>query len=70
MQDAEKSAQLVGRLERLKFSSWHRNLVILAVMGVLLDAADFALFGAALPPARQGIRARAGAGRSCSPPSA
>lgn len=43
------AASLIGRLERLKFSKWHRNLVILAAAGVLLDAADFALFGAALP---------------------
>jgi putative MFS transporter len=43
------AASLIGRLERLKFSKWHRNLVILAATGVLLDAADFALFGAALP---------------------
>ena len=45
-----KSAQLVGRLERLPFSRWHLNLAILAGIGVLFDAADFALFGAALPP--------------------
>ncbi len=51
MQDAEKSAQLVGRLERLPFSKWHRNFFILAFLGIMFDAADFALFGAALPPA-------------------
>jgi MFS transporter, putative metabolite:H+ symporter len=45
-----KSAELVGRLERLPFSRWHLNLAILASIGVLFDAADFALFGAALPP--------------------
>jgi MFS transporter, putative metabolite:H+ symporter len=43
------AASLIARLERLKFSKWHRNLALLAAMGVLLDAADFALFGAALP---------------------
>lgn len=43
------AASLIGRLERLPFSRWHRNLVLLAATGVLLDAADFALFGAALP---------------------
>src|ERR1700743_2892003 len=43
------AASLIGRLERLGFSSWHRNLVLVAAVGVLLDAADFALFGAALP---------------------
>src|SRR5215216_590143 len=48
--NAEKSAELVGRLERLPFSRWHRNLFILAFLGVMFDAADFALFGAALPP--------------------
>ena len=46
----EKSAQLVARLERLPFSQWHRHFFILAFFGIALDAADFALFGAALPP--------------------
>src|SRR6266852_6695742 len=51
MADAEqKSAELVARLERLPFSRWHRNFFILAFLGVMFDAADFALFGAALPP--------------------
>jgi MFS family permease len=63
------AASLIGRLERLKFSRWHRNLVILAATGVLLDAADFALFGAALPgiskefgfgPAQAGLLATVG----------
>jgi putative MFS transporter len=40
----------VGRLENLPFSRWHLNLAIVAGIGVLFDAADFALFGAALPP--------------------
>ncbi len=43
-------AELVGRLEKLPFSRWHLNLAILAGIGVLFDATDFALFGAALPP--------------------
>ncbi|MFL5069566.1 MAG: MFS transporter [Xanthobacteraceae bacterium] len=47
---ADKSAELIGRLERLPFSRWHRNFFILAFLGVMFDAADFALFGAALPP--------------------
>jgi putative MFS transporter len=47
---AETSASLVGRLERLSFSRWHRNFFILCFLGVMFDAADFALFGAALPP--------------------
>src|SRR5262252_10726580 len=47
---AEKSAELVARLERLPFSRWHRNLFILCFIGVMFDAADFALFGMALPP--------------------
>ena len=46
----QKSAQLVARLERLPFSQWHRNFFILAFFGIAFDAADFALFGAALPP--------------------
>ncbi len=45
----EKSAELVSRLERLPFSKWHRNFFILAFLGIMFDAADFALFGAALP---------------------
>src|SRR6266581_8780280 len=47
---AEKSAELVGRLERLPFSRWHRNLFTLCFLGVMFDACDFALFGMALPP--------------------
>jgi MFS transporter, putative metabolite:H+ symporter len=45
-----KSAELLSRLDRLNFSKWHRNFFIIAFLGVLFDAADFALFGAALPP--------------------
>jgi MFS transporter, putative metabolite:H+ symporter len=45
-----KAGELVGRLERLPFSRWHCNFFILAFLGVMFDAADFALFGAALPP--------------------
>jgi MFS transporter, putative metabolite:H+ symporter len=45
-----KSAELLSRLDRLNFSTWHRNFFIIAFLGVLFDAADFALFGAALPP--------------------
>src|SRR5271166_5723370 len=47
---AAASATLVGRLERLSFSRWHRNIFILCFLGIMFDAADFALFGAALPP--------------------
>src|SRR5215470_2551373 len=47
---AEKSAELVARLERLPFSRWHRNLFTLCFLGVMFDACDFALFGMALPP--------------------
>ena len=49
LEDA-KSAELVARLEQLPFSRWHRNFFILAFLGIMFDAADFALFGAALPP--------------------
>src|SRR5258707_2965060 len=45
-----KSAELLARLETLPFSKWHRNFFILGFLGVMFDAADFALFGAALPP--------------------
>jgi MFS transporter, putative metabolite:H+ symporter len=51
MSDASQtSAELVARLERLPFSKWHRHFFILAFFGIALDAADFAIFGAALPP--------------------
>lgn len=45
----DTSAQLVARLDRLPFSSWHRSFLLVAFFGTLFDAADFALFGAALP---------------------
>ncbi|MGB3745582.1 MAG: MFS transporter [Xanthobacteraceae bacterium] len=48
--DEAKSAELVARLETLPFSKWHRDFFILGFIGVMFDAADFALFGAALPP--------------------
>ena len=66
---SDDGASLLLRLERLRFSSWHRNLAIVAAVGVLLDAADFALFGAALPsisrefslgPAQAGLLATIG----------
>lgn len=70
MSDLQKvSAGLIGRLERLPFSRWHLKLAILASAGVLIDATDFALFGAALPaiarefglgPAQAGLLATAG----------
>ena len=47
--NAEKSVELLTRLDRLPFSKWHRNFFIVAFLGVMFDAADFALFGAALP---------------------
>src|SRR5215472_13921388 len=50
MATADKSAELVARLERLPFSRWHRNLFVLCFLGALFDACDFALFGMALPP--------------------
>jgi putative MFS transporter len=46
----QTSAELVARLERLPLSKWHRHFIILAFCGIALDAADFAIFGAALPP--------------------
>src|SRR5258705_4979046 len=48
--NAKKSAELVGRLERLPFSRWHRNFFVLCFLGVMFDACDFVLFGMALPP--------------------
>jgi putative MFS transporter len=48
--DEAKSTELIARLERLPFSRWHRSFFILAFLGIMFDAADFALFGAALPP--------------------
>src|SRR5437764_15426286 len=48
--DEAKSAELISRLEQLPFSRSHRSFFILAFFGIMFDAADFALFGAALPP--------------------
>jgi putative MFS transporter len=45
----DTSAQLVARLDRLPFSPWHRSFLLVAFFGTLFDAADFAMFGAALP---------------------
>ncbi len=66
---AEQSAQLMARLEGLPFSRWHRSLFSVAFLGTLFDAADFALFGGALPliarefglgPAESGLLATVG----------
>jgi putative MFS transporter len=50
MANPDKSAELLSRLERLPFSTWHRAFFVVAFLGIMFDAADFALFGAALPP--------------------
>jgi hypothetical protein len=42
-------ARLLARLDRLPFSPWHRSFLTVAFFGTLFDAADFAIFGAALP---------------------
>jgi MFS transporter, putative metabolite:H+ symporter len=46
----EKAGELLSRLDRLPFSPWHRAFFAVAFLGIMFDAADFALFGAALPP--------------------
>ena len=65
----EKSDQLVARLEHLPFSKWHKTFFAVAFFGIMFDAADFALFGAALPlisrefslgPAQAGLLATVG----------
>ena len=65
----DASARLVARLDRLPFSPWHRSFLFVAFFGTLFDAADFALFGAALPaiakefhlgPAQAGLLATVG----------
>ena len=62
-------ARLLARLDRLPFSPWHRSFLVVAFFGTLFDAADFALFGAALPaiakefqlgPAQAGLLATIG----------
>jgi putative MFS transporter len=62
-------ARLLARLDRLPFSPWHRSFLAVAFFGTLFDAADFALFGAALPaiakefqlgPAQAGLLATVG----------
>ncbi|HXS42975.1 MAG TPA: MFS transporter [Stellaceae bacterium] len=50
---SEQSSALVSRLESLPFSRWHRTFFLVAFFGTLFDAADFALFGGALPLIRQ-----------------
>jgi len=40
---------LIRRLDRLPFTAWHRRFLIVSALGVMFDAVDFALFGAALP---------------------
>ena len=50
MSIAADSVRLTARLEKLPFSPWHRRLFLFAFFGILFDAADFAMFGAALPP--------------------
>jgi len=69
MANDEKSAQLVTRLEHLPFSRWHKTFFVVAFIGIMFDAADFALFGAALPlisrefslnPAQAGLLATIG----------
>ncbi|HXS40260.1 MAG TPA: MFS transporter [Stellaceae bacterium] len=49
-QSIDPAAGLLARLERLPFSPWHKRLIAVAFFGVMFDAADFAMFGAALPP--------------------
>jgi MFS transporter, putative metabolite:H+ symporter len=46
----EKAGELLSRLDRLPFSRWHRAFFVVAFLGIMFDATDFALFGAALPP--------------------
>ncbi len=67
--EVDASARLVARLERLPFSGWHRSFLAVAFFGTLFDAADFAMFGAALPaiakefhlgPAQAGLLATVG----------
>lgn len=48
--DDQEAAKLVARLDAMPFSKWHRRFFVLCFAGVLFDAADFALFGVALPP--------------------
>jgi MFS transporter, putative metabolite:H+ symporter len=46
----KKSGELLSRLDKLPFSKWHLAFFVVAFLGIMFDAADFALFGAALPP--------------------
>ena len=50
---ADQASALVSRMERLPFSRWHKTFLTVAFFGTLFDAADFALFGGALPLIRQ-----------------
>ena len=64
-----EAASLLERLDRLPFSRCHRALFLVAFFGIVFDAADFAIFGAALPtiskefgltPAQAGLLATLG----------
>jgi MFS transporter, putative metabolite:H+ symporter len=45
----DKGAELLARLESLPFSRPHLKIAVVTALGFLFDAADFALFGSALP---------------------
>jgi putative MFS transporter len=66
---SDKADQLVTRLEHLPFSKWHKTFFAVAFFGIMFDAADFAMFGTALPliskefalgPAQAGLLATVG----------
>ena len=45
---SQEAARLILRLDHLPFSGWHRRLFVLAFVGVMFDAMDFAMFGAVI----------------------
>jgi putative MFS transporter len=45
----ESTANTLARLEGMPFGPWHRKLIAVACVGVFFDAADFVMFGSALP---------------------
>ena len=45
----DQTARTLARLEAIPFGRWHKKLIAAGFIGVFFDAADFVMFGSALP---------------------
>jgi putative MFS transporter len=45
----DDAAHTLARLEAMPFGRWHKKLIAVGFIGVFFDAADFVMFGSALP---------------------